>query len=171
VVSLAREEKERGCCCNGRRPIQEADAEETQRNSPRRRKSAVGQERENQMKTLFAILLTASAAFAQATVKYEQIAPNCNGVSFLDQFSSGCFSPRIKVTAHPSTAEVAGVFILVTYKSVMFGSRQAQPHFTMARDEAGDFIAIFPSGDMSDIVISAVGVASTDLIVASPVIP
>ncbi len=137
------------------------------------------------MKKLAAILfLTAAAAFPQqretfaqsasrgplappASVTYAQIAPDCSGLGFLDQLSSGCFSPRIKVTVHPSSPSAVGVFVLVIYKSVMFNLPVVQPHFTTERDADGNFVVIFPSGDMSDITISAVEVKPGAFIVGA----
>lgn len=116
------------------------------------------------MKTLFAILLTASAAFAQATVKVEHVAPNCATGNFLDALASGCAAPRIKVTVHPSNPASLAAFILVAYQSIAFSVQVVQPHFTMALDPSGDLVAVFPSGDMSNIVVSAIEVAPGQLI-------
>lgn len=130
------------------------------------------------MKKLVAIVfLTAVAAFPQRmrikpiaapapTVSYEQIAPDCSGLAFPDELSSGCMGPRIKVTAHPSNPDAVGFFVLVVYTSKTFNLPVAQPHYTMERDANGDFICVFPSGDMSQITISAAEVHPGELIVA-----
>ena len=130
------------------------------------------------MKKLVAILFfTAVAAFPQrvranliaapaASVTYAQIAPDCSGQGFMDQLSSGCFLPRIKVTAHPSSQNAAGFFVLVVYTSAMFNLPIVQPHFTTERDANGDFICVFPSGDMTAITISAAEVLPGALVAA-----
>jgi hypothetical protein len=126
------------------------------------------EERTTEMKLLLAALLMTTAAFSQAVVKYEPITLNCANQGFFDALSSGCFLPQIKVTAHPADPNVIGFFILVVYRSAMFGVPIAQPHFTTTRDANGDFIATFPSGDMTGIVISAQPVSAGSLVLATP---
>lgn len=104
------------------------------------------------MKTLFAILLMASAAFAQATVKYEQAHVTCSN-SFLEAYS--CI-PQIKVTIHPADPKSIAAFAVVVYKSIAFGDSVVQAHVSTTKDEHGDFVVMFPSGDMSNPIISAV---------------
>ncbi len=82
--------------------------------------------------------------------------------------SSGCNFPRIKVTAHPSSSITLGFFVLVTYKSVMFGLPVAKPQLTTERDQNGDFIAVLPSGDMADVVVSALEMFPGQIVYAQP---
>jgi hypothetical protein len=117
------------------------------------------------MKKLVAILLlTAAAAFSQATVTVEHVAPNCVGLNFLDQLSSGCFWPKLQVTAHSSNAKVIGFLIVVSYRG-MDGIQNTVSAFAMSRDLNGNFVSTFPVGDVLSMSTSALELLAGDMAV------
>lgn len=128
------------------------------------------------MKTLTSLLVTLALTFMTLTpvqaaspvmVQYSQTQAVCGPLANLPTvLSSGCLWPSIKVTARSANPNAVGLFILVLYKSVASGVFVVQPHFTTERDSFGDFIATFPSGDMSAITISAVEVEPGELVTA-----
>jgi len=59
---------------------------------------------------MLTMAIIGASAFGQATVRYDKLSPDCSGLNFLDELSSGCFWPRVRVTAHPENPKAAGVF-------------------------------------------------------------
>jgi len=95
------------------------------------------------MKTLFAILLTASAAFAQATVTYKQMGPNCApNLSAFEEIASGCPWSTIQVTAVPSTPQAIGFMVILTYRESN-GRQITLTSFAMTRASDGTFTCSF----------------------------
>jgi len=118
------------------------------------------------MRILLASLFLAGAISAQS-ITYEHLAPNCGGLDFLSSLTSGCAGDRIKVMAHPANPAAAGFFLLIAYRSLTFGLPIVQPRFTMERDEHGDFVAILPSGDMTEVIVSGKEVDPGDLVLGT----
>ena len=115
------------------------------------------------LKTLLAIVLTASAAFAQParreltpppSVTYQWISPDCTGIEgAFSQISSGCAFTKLQVTAHSSNVKVAGFYILVTFHDTIDDYRTAT---TFTRESDGSFTALFIIGDPSTVSIREV---------------
>lgn len=138
------------------------------------------------MKTIFAVLLTASAVFAQpsrrearntVSLTYEHVAPNCAALGQTDmmqQLSSGCFWDRIQVTARSTNPRILGFLITAAYidangktktetKAVMPGVSV----YMAGVDSNGNFTASFVPVDSTFVSATAIevligGSATTD---------